>query len=68
MKRITSCVRKAVETYDMIQEGDKVAVGISGGKDSLVLLGAMANLSRYTCEQHWSSASVVEVPLRGVHL
>ncbi len=47
MKRITSCVRKAVETYDMIQEGDKVAVGISGGKDSLVLLGALANLSRY---------------------
>lgn len=47
MKRIISCVRKAVETYDMIQEGDKVAVGISGGKDSLVLLGALANLSRY---------------------
>lgn len=47
MKRITSCVRKAVETYDMIQDGDKVAVGISGGKDSLVLLGALANLSRY---------------------
>ncbi|MBR3791603.1 MAG: tRNA 2-thiocytidine biosynthesis protein TtcA [Clostridia bacterium] len=47
MKRITSCVRKAVETYDMIQGGDKVAVGISGGKDSLVLLGALANLSRY---------------------
>ena len=47
MKRITSCVRKAVEDYDMIQEGDKVAVGISGGKDSLVLLGALANLSRY---------------------
>ena len=47
MKRIISCVRKAVEQYDMIQEGDKVAVGISGGKDSLVLLGALASLSRY---------------------
>lgn len=47
MKRIISCVRKAVESYDMIQEGDKVAVGISGGKDSLVLLGALASLSRY---------------------
>ncbi len=47
MKRITSCVRKAVEDYDMIQEGDRVAVGISGGKDSLILLGALANLSRY---------------------
>ena len=47
MKRIISCVRKAVEDYDMIKEGDRVAVGISGGKDSLILLGAMASLSRY---------------------
>ncbi len=47
MKRITSCVRKAVEDYDMIKEGDRVAVGISGGKDSLILLGALASLSRY---------------------
>ncbi len=47
MKRIVSYVRKAVEDYDMIQEGDRVAVGISGGKDSLILLGALANLSRF---------------------
>ncbi len=47
MRRIISCVRKAVEDYDMIAEGDKIAVGISGGKDSLVLLGALAALSRY---------------------
>ena len=47
MRRITSCVRKAVEDYDMISDGDRVAVGISGGKDSLILLGALASLSRY---------------------
>lgn len=47
MKRITSLVRKAVEEYDMIQDGDKVGVGVSGGKDSLVLLNALADLSRY---------------------
>lgn len=47
MKRITSCVRKAVEEYDMIKEGDKIAVGISGGKDSLVLLASLATLCRY---------------------
>ncbi len=47
MKRIVSRVRKAVEDYDMIHDGDKIAVGVSGGKDSLVLLGALANLSRY---------------------
>lgn len=47
MKRITSYLRRAVEDYDMIQEGDRVAVGISGGKDSLVLAGAIAQLSRF---------------------
>lgn len=47
MRKIISSVRKAVEDYDMIAEGDKIAVGISGGKDSLVLLGALASISRY---------------------
>ena len=47
MRRVTSLIRRAIEDYDMIQDGDKVAVGISGGKDSLVLAGALANLSRY---------------------
>jgi tRNA 2-thiocytidine biosynthesis protein TtcA len=47
MKKITSYIRRAVEDYDMIHEGDRVAVGISGGKDSLVLAGALAQLSRY---------------------
>ena len=47
MKRIISRVRKAVEDYDMIADGDVVAVGVSGGKDSLTLLGALAGLSRF---------------------
>jgi tRNA(Ile)-lysidine synthase TilS/MesJ len=47
MKKIISRVRKAVEDYDMISDGDTVAVGVSGGKDSLVLLGALAGLSRF---------------------
>ncbi len=47
MKKIISRVRKAVEDYDMISDGDRIAVGISGGKDSLVLLGALAGLSRF---------------------
>ena len=47
MKKIISRVRKAVEDYDMIAEGDRIAVGVSGGKDSLVLLGALAGLSRF---------------------
>jgi len=47
MKKIVSLVRRAVEDYDMIADGDKIAVGVSGGKDSLVLLRALAALSRY---------------------
>lgn len=47
MRRITSYIRRALEDYDMIADGDKVAVGISGGKDSLVLAAALAQVSRY---------------------
>ena len=36
-----------MDDYQMIQEDDKIAVGISGGKDSLTLLYAMANLRRF---------------------
>ena len=44
IQRILSHVRKAVEEYSMIKDGDKIAVGISGGKDSLTLLCALAHL------------------------
>lgn len=44
MKQILSKIRKAIQDYDMIQEGDKIAVGLSGGKDSLTLLLALKNL------------------------
>ncbi len=47
MKKIVSLVRRAVDEYNMIKEGEKIAVGVSGGKDSLVLLCALAELSRY---------------------
>lgn len=47
MKKITSYIRRALEDYDMIKDGDRVAVGISGGKDSLVLAGALGLLKRY---------------------
>ena len=47
-KRILSCLRRAVEDYDMIKEGDRVAVGLSGGKDSLTLLYALSVFRRFS--------------------
>ncbi|MCF0120843.1 MAG: tRNA 2-thiocytidine(32) synthetase TtcA, partial [Oscillospiraceae bacterium] len=47
MNRLTGLVRRCVEDYGMISEGDSIAVGVSGGKDSLTLLCALANLRRF---------------------
>ena len=47
MNKILSYVRRCVEDYDMIQAGDRVAVGVSGGKDSLTLLVALAKLRAF---------------------
>ncbi len=47
MQRLMGLVRRCVEDYDMIQPGETVAVGVSGGKDSLVLLQLLAGLKQY---------------------
>ncbi len=47
MQHILSLVRRCVEDYDMIDAGETVAVGVSGGKDSVLTLAAMAHLSRF---------------------
>ena len=47
LQSITGHIRRAIEDYNMIEDGDKIAVGLSGGKDSLTLLYTLANLRRY---------------------
>ena len=47
LKRLLSLTRKAVDEYNMIEEGDRIAIGISGGKDSLTLLYALNGLRRF---------------------
>ena len=47
LQKVLSRVRQAVDDYHMIEEGDRIAVGISGGKDSLTLLLALNELSKF---------------------
>ena len=47
MQQIMSQIRAAVDSYQLIHPGDRIAVGISGGKDSLVLLCALANMRKF---------------------
>ena len=48
MQQLQGRVRKACEMYSLIADGDRVAVGVSGGKDSLALLVALAEYRRYS--------------------
>lgn len=47
MQKILGYLRRAVQEFDLIQDGDVIAVGISGGKDSLVLLTALKEFQRF---------------------
>lgn len=47
LQQVLSLVRRAVDDYNMIEEGDRIAIGISGGKDSLTLLYALNDLKRF---------------------
>lgn len=47
MQKLLSKIRRAVDDYNMINDGDKIAVGVSGGKDSLTLLCALSNLKKF---------------------
>ena len=61
LQQLLSYTRKAVDEYQMIEEGDHIAVGISGGKDSLTLLYALHGLKRFYPKSFKPSAITVDL-------
>ena len=65
LQKLLSYVRRAVDDYSMIEEGDKIAVGISGGKDSICLLVALKHLQRFYPKRFELEAITVSLGLPG---
>lgn len=65
MQKLMGRMRAAMERYHMIEAGDRVAVGVSGGKDSLVLLCALAELRNYYPQPFFLTALTVDPQFGG---
>ena len=65
LQKLYSLVRQAIQKYDMIHEGDRIAVGVSGGKDSLGLLYALAGLKSFYPETFELAAVTVNLGYEG---
>lgn len=68
LQQVLSIVRKAVDDYHMIEEGDKIAIGISGGKDSLTLLYALQGLKRFYPKKFEIMAVTVDLGFENLNL
>ena len=65
MKRLLSFVRRAVDDYNMIEDGDRIAVGVSGGKDSLTLLEVLSEMRRFYPKKYEVFAVTVDMGFEG---
>ena len=68
LQQLLSYTRKAVDDYQMIEEGDKIAIGVSGGKDSLTLLYALKGLQRFYPKHFELTAVTVNLGFEGFDL
>lgn len=68
LQRLLSLIRQAVEQYHMIEDGDHIAVGVSGGKDSLTLLYGLHYLQKFYPKQFTLSAITVDLGLGNMDL
>ena len=65
MHKFTGLVRRCIDDYDMISDGETVAVGVSGGKDSISLLHALASLREYHPKRFGLHAVTVDMGFGG---
>lgn len=68
LQQLMSLARQAIDDYHMIENGDRIAVGISGGKDSLTLLYALHGLMRFYPQRFALCAVTVDLGFDNLHL
>jgi len=68
LQQVLSYVRKAIDDYHMIDDGDNIAIGISGGKDSLTLLYALHGLKRFYPKKFSIHAVTVDLGFENLNL
>ncbi len=68
LQQVLSYTRRAIDDYHMIEEGDKIAIGISGGKDSLTLLYALHGLRRFYPKHFDIHAVTVDLGFQNLNL
>ncbi len=66
LNEFSGIIRRAVDDYGMINEGDRVAVGVSGGKDSMLLLLALRHLQSYYPKHFELEAITIELGFEGM--
>lgn len=66
MQRVLGYMRKAIQEFDLIQDGDRIAVGVSGGKDSVALLAGLARLRRFIGIDYSLTAITLDSQFHGV--
>ena len=66
IRRMLSFARRAVDDYNMIEDGDRIAVGVSAGKDSLALLAGLAEMRRFYPKHYEVVGITVDMGFEGV--